>query len=134
VGQLAESSAVNSPIGRCEWNSDWFVFDALKFALSMLFDLNELRPKESALQKYVTNPNTPKNWREILATPEELGRHVFWYLWDDLVSMPPVSMREGKAGRPAASDADIANLSQMTFDFHRARRSLKINRVKEGKP
>lgn len=85
VGQLADDCSVKPGSKRLEWNEDAFIFEAFKQSLIMLLD--EIRPRGSDVERLLSSENDipfTEAWRAVLSSPEQLAKHAFLGLWQDL--------------------------------------------------
>jgi hypothetical protein len=132
IGKIADECMLAAPSGkRFEWKTDPFICDALRVAVSLLIE--HLRPPtESDIRReFSGGADVHELYRDVLASPEALARHVFLGVWGDLCSVgtQPVSDLQ-KALGPYEVDSELAEWSQYTYDIDRARRDLGFKESK----
>jgi hypothetical protein len=130
IGSLAEQCDVVFPGGkRFDWNTDQFVFDAFKVAISLLFEARELRPKESStLKAELVKASLHSAYQEIFETPESLGKRAFVEVWDDFLHVAPP--KKELLEHPPFPTQDMMGWAQLGYDLIRARRDLGIGEKK----
>jgi formate dehydrogenase maturation protein FdhE len=121
VGRLADASSIKPGARRFEWYEDRFTFEAFRVALMIL--LEQLRPKNSDLEKELIDGNEPwrEMWREILASPETLGRSKFLEIWDHLQRVKPTTVTEAMS---FTNEASAIAWSRYSYTIDDVRRDL----------
>jgi len=108
---------------RFDWNTEPLIHDALKHAVSLLFE--EVRPLgKGSLNEAIAAGDVPKYASQMIANSKEHGQWAFWYVWDDiLVVSPPSKDQQPTLG---LSTDDILWWRRLGFDAVRVRGDLKI--------
>lgn len=128
VGQLADDCSVRPGSKRFEWNQDAFIFEAFKQCTMML--LEEIRPRQSDVKKHLSSDaSIHEAWREMLASPDELAKHIFLGLWEDLHRIERTSVEQAKSDLNV--DKKTAGVwSRWTYTLADVRRDLRIGEKK----
>jgi hypothetical protein len=129
IAQLAEDCAVYFGNTAFRWNTDAFVFDALAYTVQLM--LGRLRPLDSALSQHLReDKDVDELAREMFASPENWAKHVFFAVWDDLLSDEVTPELQLSLLKEIASDRQphpgVSKMFRREYGLQKVRRDLNI--------